>query len=175
MKTIRNTLIVLLLLALLTACAGGQPTESGDKPATDGQSQEAQTTNIVALPNVAVESGGGANTGDASDAPALLTVTLPNGSTFGFSLDDLKALPAHTITVNGSDESGPLLGDVLAAAGVTEYTSVSLQGSGEITLTKEQVTAETLLDFTNRGTVKFASTGVEKNQWPKDITQILVK
>jgi len=42
--------------------------------------------------------------------------------------------------------------------------------SGIITLSKDQVTAEVIFDFTNRGTVKFAATDIDKATWPKDIT-----
>lgn len=47
--------------------------------------------------------------------------------------------------------------------------------SGIITLSKDQVTAEVIFDFTNRGTVKLAATNIDKATWPKDSTKIEVK
>jgi hypothetical protein len=110
----------------------------------------------------------------ASDGNALLQVITPAGTT-GFSLSDLQKLPATTITVDGKPQDGPTLLDVLQAAKVTDFKEVTLSGSGSVTLAKDQVTREVILDFTNRGTVKFAALNVPKENWPKDITTIEVK
>ncbi|HSD83265.1 MAG TPA: hypothetical protein VLG46_05380 [Anaerolineae bacterium] len=107
-------------------------------------------------------------------ADVLLQVIGPNG-TRGFSLKDLQALPTTTITVEGKSEDGPAVLEVLKAAGITDFKEVTISGSGSVTLSKEQVTAEVIFDFTNRGTVKFAATHIDKATWPKDITRIEVK
>ncbi|MEW5720671.1 MAG: hypothetical protein AB1817_18745 [Chloroflexota bacterium] len=111
----------------------------------------------------------------ASTETSALQIVKPDGSTKGFSLDDLKALPKTKITVEGSAEEGPALLEVLRAAGVTDFKQVTLGGSGALTLTKDKVTPQVLLDFTNRGTVKFAAANVPKANWPKDITTIKVE
>jgi hypothetical protein len=45
----------------------------------------------------------------------------------------------------------------------------------ECTLTKKQCDAKSILDFTNRGTVKLATTYIPMAKWAKDITKITVK
>ena len=66
--------------------------------------------------------------------------------------------------------------DVLALAGVTDFTELTISGSSApTTLTFEQVDDNTILDFTNHGTVKLATIYIPKANWTKDITKIEVK
>jgi len=107
---------------------------------------------------------------------ALFQVVKADGSSIPFTWDDLKKLPLANLTVEGKVEEGPSLGDVLKAAGVTDFSEVSLNGSASpATLTKAQVDNNTILDFNNHGTVKLASTYVPKPQWTKDVSEIKVK
>ncbi len=107
---------------------------------------------------------------------ALFQVIKADGSSIGFSWDDLKKLPLANFSVEGKVEEGPKLSDVLKAAGVTDFSEVSLNGSSSpVTLTKEQVDDNTLLDFNNHGTVKLASTYIPKAEWTKDVSEIKVK
>ena len=106
----------------------------------------------------------------------LFQVIKPDGSSVGFTWDDLNKLPLTEITVEGKVQEGPKLFDVLKAAGVTDFSEVSLSGSASpVTLTKAQVNDNTILDFNNHGTVKFASTYIPKPQWTKDVAKIEVK
>jgi hypothetical protein len=106
----------------------------------------------------------------------LFQVVKPDGTEVGFTWDDLKKLPLANLTVEGKIEEGPKLIDVLKAAGVTDFSEVSLSGSASpVTLTRAQVDDNTLLDFNNHGTVKLASTYVPKPQWTKDVAKIEVK
>ena len=111
-----------------------------------------------------------------SETKGLLEVIATDGSSVGITLDDLNGLPQAQINVDGRVEEGPRLFDVLRFAGVSEFTQVTLTGSSSpVTLTSEQVDDNTILDITNRGTVKLASTYVPKPDWTKDITLITVK
>ena len=106
----------------------------------------------------------------------LLQVIKVDGSSVGLTYTDLKKIPLANITVEGMVEEGPRLSDVLKAAGVTDFSEVSLSGSASpVTVTKNQVDDNTILDFNNHGTVKFASTYIPKPQWTKDVNQIKVK
>lgn len=111
------------------------------------------------------------------DSDALFVVVKPDGSEVGFTWDDLKKLPLAAMTAEGKVEEGVKLMDVLTAAGVNEFTEVSLSGSrSPATLTFEQVQDETtILDFTNHGTVKLATPHVPKADWTKDVARIEVK
>lgn len=107
---------------------------------------------------------------------AIFQVVKADGSSVGFTWDDLKKLPLANLTVEGKIEEGPKLMDVLQAAGVTDFSEVSLNGSASpVTLTKAQVDDNTILDFNNHGTVKLASTYVPKADWTKDVSEIKVK
>jgi hypothetical protein len=106
----------------------------------------------------------------------LFQVVKPDGSSVGFTWADLEKLPLANLTVEGKVEEGPKLIDVLKAAGVTDFSEVSLSGSSSpVTLTKAQVDDNTILDFNNHGTVKLASTYIPKPQWTKDVAKIEVK
>jgi hypothetical protein len=107
---------------------------------------------------------------------ALFQVVKPDGSKVGVTIKDLKSLPLKQITVEGKVEEGPGLLDVLKFAGITEFKEVALTGSSSpVTLSRAQVDDHTLLDFTNHGTVKLATTYVPKANWTKDVAEITVK
>jgi hypothetical protein len=107
---------------------------------------------------------------------ALFQVIKPDGSKVGITINDLKTLPLKQVTAEGKAEEGPLLLDVLNFAGVTEFTEVALTGSSNpVTLTRAQVDDNTILDFTNHGTVKLATPYVPKDNWTKDVAEIVVK
>ena len=94
----------------------------------------------------------------------------------GVTVTDLKTLPFKQVTVEGKVEEGPGLLDVLNLAGVTDFVEVSLTGSsGPATLTREQVDENTILDFTNHGTVKLSTIYIPKDDWTKDVSEIVVK
>jgi hypothetical protein len=109
-------------------------------------------------------------------ASVLFQVVKPDGSTQGFTWDNLKKLPLAQVTAENRVEEGVKLMDVLNAAGITEFSEVSLTGSERpVTLRREQIDDNTILDFTNHGTVKLATIYVAKADWTKDITEIKVK
>jgi len=146
----RLTLFIAIIL-LLAACAA--PAATTEPPKTP---QELQPTPV---------------------ADALFVIVKPDGTEVGFTWDDLKKLPLAAMTAEGKVEEGVKLLDVLAAAGVTEFSQVNLSGSASpATLTFEQVQDEaTILDFTNHGTVKLATPHVVKANWTKDVARIEVK
>ena len=117
----------------------------------------------------------------AAEAPAdtsnvLFTITRADGTTYDVPLNAVKALPLAQVQAEGKMEEGPYLKDVLALAGVTEFTEVSLSGSSNpVTLTFEQVDENTILDFNNHGTMKLSSTYISKAEWTKDVAKIVVK
>ena len=107
---------------------------------------------------------------------ALFQVIKPDGTKVGVTLENLKTLPLKQVTAEGKVEEGPSLLDVLNVAGVTDFTEVSLTGSSSpVTLTREQVDDNTILDFTNHGTVKLATIHIPKADWTKDVAEITVK
>jgi hypothetical protein len=112
----------------------------------------------------------------AISSKALFQIIKADGTKFDVTLDAVKALPLAQLTVEGKVQEGPKLMDVLALAGVTDFSEVILTGSSAPnTLTRAQVDDNTILDFSNRGTMKLATTYIPKAEWTKDITEITVK
>ncbi len=104
-----------------------------------------------------------------------ITILYHDINTF-LSLKDLADLPMQSISMDDRMQEGPFLSDVLKTAGIKNFSLVHLiSGSEDIVLTKEQIDNETILDFTNHGTVKLATTHMDKNKWVKDVTKIEVK
>ncbi len=152
MKSITGLLIMIALSLVLQSCAS--PTET-PLPAAPKTPTQLQPTPV---------------------ADALFQVVKPDGSAVGFSWDMLKQMPLAQVTVEGKVEEGVKLLDVLAEAGVTDFEKVTLTGNnGSMTLTRDQVNDEAILDFTNHGTVKQSATNVPKADWIKDITEIKVE
>jgi hypothetical protein len=113
---------------------------------------------------------------EAASSPALFQIVKPDGTKFDVTLEAVKALPLAVVTAEGKVEEGPYLSDVLALAGVTEFTEVTLTGSSNpATLTFEQVDENTILDFNNHGTMKLSTTYIPKANWTKDVAEIVVK
>ena len=107
----------------------------------------------------------------------LFVVVKPDGTEVPFTWKDLKKLPLAQMEAEGKVEEGVKLLDVLTAAGITDFTQVSLSGSSSpATLTADQVKdPTTILDFNNHGTVKLATNYVPKANWTKDVARIEVK
>lgn len=150
---------------MLTAC-GSMPTEDAPAaptvvPATEEPAQPQATEPPAPVSNT---------------LPALFQIVKADGTTFDVTLDAVKALPLAQVQAEGKVEEGPYLSDVLALAGVTEFTEVTLTGSSNpVTLTFEQVDENTILDFNNHGTMKLSSTYIPKAEWTKDVSLITVK
>ena len=162
-KTVITTLFILGLM--LTAC-GSTPTESAPAaPVTDSAADPSATLPATEAP-VAV----------SDNSQVLFQIVKADGTTFDVTLNAVKALPLAQLQAEGKVEEGPYLSDVLALAGVTEFTEVTLTGSSNpATLTFEQVKENTILDFNNHGTMKLSSTYIPKANWTKDVSLITVK
>lgn len=115
-------------------------------------------------------------TAASSSSSALFQIVKADGTKFAVTLDAVKALPLAQITVDSKVQEGPKLMDVLSLAGVTEFSEVTFTGSSApSTLMREQVDDNTILDFSNRGTMKLATAYIPMPNWTKDITEITVK
>jgi hypothetical protein len=109
-----------------------------------------------------------------------IVVTRDGRELAGFDLEELRALPQSKVVVDGKTESGPALGDVLKAAGVSNFTSVTVRGmglrdSGTITLLRAEVGPDVLLDFAQRGTMKVVSPDLAWEARVRDVTGIEVR
>ena len=167
----RIALLILLGSLVLNACATSQATAVSNGSPSQPTFTVAGLTQQATSPSVASFS----DPLPTLPAGALFQVIKLDGSSVVFTLDDLKKFPLVTLIDAGKVEEGPGIKDVLEAAGVTEYTSIHLDGSSSpADLTREQVEAGSLLDFNNHGTVKLASPAIDKANWTKDVSLIEV-
>jgi hypothetical protein len=158
-----NKIIILISLVLLLSACAPAATETASAPV------QPQPTELPSSPAQTQPT-------EASSSKALFQIIKPDGTTFGVTLEAVKTLPLATLAVDGKVEEGPYLSDVLALAGITSFTEVSLTGSSSpATLTFEQVDKNTLLDFNNHGTMKLSTTYIPKASWTKDVAEIVVK
>lgn len=156
----RILVVTFFILSLLATACSTSPTEDASASTPIAASSPQATEAPVSV----------------YDSPVLFKIIKADGSSFDVTLDALKALPLAQVTAEGKVEEGPYLSDVLALAGITEFTEVTLTGSSNpATLTFEQVDENTILDFNNHGTMKLSSTYIPKAQWTKDVAEITVK
>ena len=97
-----------------------------------------------------------------------------------FDVAELKALKARTIKMQGEVQEGPPLLDVLKAAGVDEFSSLAVSGtglkdSGRIVLSADEVDRDVLLDFSNRVTMKICGPDILWENRVRDVTRIEVR
>jgi len=157
--------VFFILGLMLTACSS-TPTESAPAAPTTDSAAEAPTTLPATEAPVAV----------SDSSQVLFQIVKADGSTFDVTLNAVKALPLAQLQAKGKVEEGPYLSDVLALAGIAEFTEVTLTGSSNpATLTFEQVDENTILDFNNHGTMKLSSAYIPKANWTKDVSEITVK
>ena len=163
---------VAFLLAAVIALAG---CAAADAPAATA-GQPAPTATLPVAQQITPTSLAGDANLPALEAGALFRVVKPDGSAVMFTVDDLKALPLAQYMTEGKVEEGPKLLDVLAKAGVTDFSEVVIRGTkSSQALSRAQVDDRTVLDLTNHGTVKLAGPALAKPDWVKDVDLIVVR
>lgn len=106
----------------------------------------------------------------------VFTLYKPDGTAMPFTPADIQALPSTRIMAEGQPEEGPSLLDVLAAAQLTTFDTVTLRGrDGVISFAQTELTPDLILDITQRGTVKIVSPTIPREARVRDIHTIEVQ
>lgn len=108
----------------------------------------------------------------------VFTVILADGSNVPMALSALRALPYHDITLSGNHEAGPSVTDVLSAAGVQDFSQVTVTGANgaSLTLTRDQLNDQVILSVNKKlGTAKLAAMSIPEPQWILNVSQVAVK
>ncbi len=121
--------------------------------------------------------GGGSPGGDV-----ILRVVERNETVTDWTLSELEEVVGFvTMIIDGDEQRGPLLIDVLAASGADDWQSARVLGYGEgrafqtaLTLTAAEVGGGWILDVTNRGTLKLAADDLPRDRWVRDVGEIRV-
>jgi hypothetical protein len=158
----------------VAACSAGSPSPAGPGSQNPGSAAPPAATATPAPTTAATASASPAST--PATGPTIFNVVAPDGTSTAFTLDALKALPSKSITSDGSPQEGPAVLDVIKAAGITTFSSVTFTGAtGTRTMAAADVTADVILDFNNRGSVKLVSPTMSKSDRVIDITRIEAK
>lgn len=109
------------------------------------------------------------------ETPALKVIK-PDGSSVSFTSAQLKQLPRGQFQMGKDYFQGPQLLEVIKAAGVTDFKSVTVVGAANsMTLTKNQLTTKVILDFTKKGKIFLATVIYYQKDWVKEITEIRIQ
>lgn len=193
-----KTLLLALLTLAISGCGAPSPTAAvaptttavatvalptataaTATPAPTARAAAAAPTTTAAAtsaPTVAATATRGRMTPPPTVAGAVFGVTRPDGSVKVITVAELRQLPIVTIMADGKPQEGPTLQAVLTAAGVNDFTAVTVVGrEGSMTLTRAEVLPDVVLDFANRGTVKLISPRISLPSPVQDVSDIQVK
>jgi hypothetical protein len=126
--------------------------------------------------------GGGTGGGGGDSGGVILNVFVAGETVASWTLADLEeAVVFTTLTIDGDEQSGPLLIDVLAASGVDGWEQAEVLGKGEgrsfdvgVEIEANAVDDGWILDVTNRGTLKLAAEALPREQWVRDVGEIRI-
>ncbi|NTU71490.1 MAG: hypothetical protein HGB10_06690 [Coriobacteriia bacterium] len=107
-------------------------------------------------------------------------VTRDGDEIASFDLAGLAAVGERTVTTQGGVERGAPVVDVLAAAGVSGCSTVTVLGmgtrdSGRLEIAYADLGPDTVLDVAKRGTVKVAGPLIPRDMRVRDVTEIQVR
>ncbi|MFZ5810058.1 MAG: hypothetical protein ACOY16_12310 [Chloroflexota bacterium] len=109
------------------------------------------------------------------DAVIFEVVNL-NGQARMITKNELLSLHAVSLELDGKEETGFRLMDVLTLAGIKEYHSLTISGGGRsIALAADQVNEQIILAFTKNPTLKLAAASIPKSQWIKSVSKIEIE
>jgi hypothetical protein len=133
-----------------------------------------------------------ANSGSAATSSPASTSTeqagyhinvLQNGRQTGsLSLAQLKTLPTVTFNAYQRTETGPTLLSALKLAGIDSFARITVSGmlrgrvaTGELSLNRNDITDEVILDFSNEGKAKLAGSKIPFDNWIIDVSEVRVE
>ena len=122
----------------------------------------------------------GSETTDPPAAAVVLRIVAGGEVAADWTLADLEAAVDFTeLTLDGSEQSGPLLLNVLAASDVGDWETAEVFGMGEgrifevtLDIKATDVDDEWILDVTKQGALKLAATALPREQWVRDVGEI---
>jgi hypothetical protein len=143
---------------------------------------------MAVLATIAVLAAGcGSESGTGTDDPpggeeVILTVYVADEAVAEWTLAEIESEFEHvTVVVDGEEQTGPRLSDVLTASAVGEWSRAEVLGKGEgrsfdvaVEVTAAEVDETWVLDITKRGTLKLASPELPKEQWVRDAGEIRI-
>jgi hypothetical protein len=105
----------------------------------------------------------------------LLRVLLPGGRSVPFTLHQLRALPQATLEIAGAQASGPTLEEILEAAGVGEFRTVTLVGKSSVNLSSNDISPKVILRLTDHSRLDLAGETIPPSEWVRNVYEIRVR
>jgi hypothetical protein len=149
----RWTVMLLIVLAAVTAGCSSDSSTSGDSSSDNSTAQEYS-----------------------------IDITQNGQHVADVTLAQLHTLPEVSFTAKEKTQTGPALLSVLQYAGITEFNRVTVAGwsrgrvaTAEKLLDKGDITDQVILEFTNQGKTKLAATTIADSEWIIDVEAIRVE
>ena len=128
------------------------------------------------------DGGNGGDGGGDDSAGVILTIYVADEPVAEWTLAELEEqLVFVTVELDGDEQHGPRVLDVIAASGVTDWRTAEILGKGEgrafdigIEATNVEIDDAWLFDITNRGTLKLAAPDLPREQWVRDAGEIRI-
>jgi hypothetical protein len=126
------------------------------------------------------DDGSGDGSGGGDGGGPVLQIVVAGDVVASWTLDELEETVSFAeIEIDGDSQSGPLLLDVLAAAGVNDWQTAEVLGKGEgrsfdvgLEMSASDVDRAWVLDVSNRGTLKLAAEDLPREKWVRDVAEI---
>jgi hypothetical protein len=97
------------------------------------------------------------------------------------TLTELSKLDKVQFNADGKDEEGPTLMSALALVSISSFNEITFYGysrgrlaTAELTLKRDQINDQVILDFSNQGTCKLAGVDIPSNDWIIDMNKMVV-
>ncbi|MBM4437108.1 MAG: hypothetical protein FJ029_07720 [Actinobacteria bacterium] len=156
-------------------------TTAAPAPASSGQAAAVTQTAGGRGQGTGGQGSGGGQGRDAGTAAAYtLTVRRGDAVLATYTPANLESLERISVVADGREQRGPRVRAVLAKAGITQFSSLTVRGAvrqrvamAEVTLSAAQVTETLVLDASQRGTFKLAGPDLDPAQWIIDVTELV--
>lgn len=153
-------------------------TQSADQPTPEIQPTEGQadqSTQEAEQPTQTIQPGDVSTETVATKTPILIVIKA-DGSSVTFTEAELKKIPRDKFAQGKKFFEGPIVLEVLKAAGVTDFKQLTVTTpNATFNFTKSQITPRVILDFMNNGTLRLSAAYMPKSQWVTGVTTLKVQ
>ena len=126
--------------------------------------------------------GGGGSESVDGETDIVLTVVVGDDVVAEWTLARLEdEVDFVTFEIDGDEQTGPRLLDVIAASGVDQWSTAEVLGKSEgrafdigIEVSIAEIDDAWLFDVTNRGTLKLAAPDLARQHWVRDAGEIRI-
>lgn len=178
-KVLAGIFMAAVIAVFAVGCSSGSTTPTTSTPSVSPASTQTTPTQQTTQATATRQTSGA--TATQTTGAYSVKVYLDGTLVKALTMDDIKSLPVVTFSTEGKDESGPSVLSAFKMIGITDFSQFTAYGlskgrlaDAQLTLTRAQVTDQVILDITNKGTVKLASSNLSSDNWVIDVNTIKV-